>query len=129
MFLPAGIQAGGREGGARGINHQTSHGAGNPDVPRNKVAPLVDFEPIKDLERRAEFAVFSLLRLVPLRGTPVGFTSNGWFLYCVLVTRRSFIPPCPCLADRGSALHVYHHAFPLEVTTKGSVSPAHVCPH
>lgn len=98
MFPPC-WHTGGRRGRrrppARARNHQTSHGAGNPDVPRNKVAPLVDIEPIKDMERRAEFAVFPLLRLVPLRGTPVGFTSDGWLLAFVLVTRRSFVPPCP----------------------------------
>lgn len=129
MFLPAGIQADGREGGARGRNQQTSHGAGNPDVPRNKVAPLVGIEPIKDMERRAELAVLPLLRLVPLRGTPVGFTSEGWFLSCGLVTRRPFIPSCPLLASRGSALQCVSPVLSIGSHTKGFISPVHVYPH
>lgn len=128
MFLPAGIQAGDREGGARGRNQQTSHGAGNPDVPRNKVAPLVGIEPIKDMERRAELAVLPLLRLVPLRGSPVGFTSEGWFLYCGLVTRRPFIPPCPLLVSRGSALQCMSPVLSIASHTKGFISPVHVLP-
>lgn len=74
----------------------------------------------------------SCLRLVRLRGTPASSPSEGRFLFCVLVdTRRSFVPPYPRHPDcetEAQRCNVYHHAFPLEVSTKGSISPVHVLP-
>lgn len=123
MFLPTCMEL---ERPRRGRDHpalpardgESSYGAGNPDLPRNEVAPLVDVEPIKAswaLGDFAEFAVLPRLRLVRLRGTPVGSPTEGRFLSFVLVdTRQSFISPYPGqseLLDRGTALHVYQYAL------------------